>query len=57
MFPHHMSSSDCALISDHRYQNCVYTYRILPSEDMKLSVQVGELSKVDEILCLVVYYF
>lgn len=29
-------------ISDHRYQKCVYTYRILPSEDKKLSVQVGE---------------
>jgi len=23
-----------------RYQNCVYTYRILPNEDKKLSVQV-----------------
>lgn len=26
---------------NHRYQNCVYTYRILPNEDKKLSVQVG----------------
>lgn len=23
-----------------RFQNCVYTYRILPNEDKKLSVQV-----------------
>lgn len=35
--------SNGAFISDRRYQNCVYTYRILPSEDKKLSVQVGEL--------------
>lgn len=28
-------------IADHRYQNCVYTYRILPNEDKQLSVQVG----------------
>lgn len=26
---------------NNRYQNCVYTYRILPNEDKKLSVQVG----------------
>ncbi|KAG7228692.1 hypothetical protein INR49_008470 [Caranx melampygus] len=25
-----------------RYQNCVYTYRILPNEDRKLSVQASE---------------
>lgn len=25
----------------HRFQNCVYTYRILPNEDKKLSVQVA----------------
>ncbi|MEQ2314196.1 Phosphatidylinositol 3,4,5-trisphosphate 5-phosphatase 1 [Ameca splendens] len=24
------------------YQNCVYTYRILPNEDKKLSVQVEQ---------------
>lgn len=29
------------VIADHRYQNCVYTYRILPNEDKQLSVQVG----------------
>lgn len=57
MIPLHRSSSDiCVLVSDHRYQNCVYTYRILPSEDMKLSVQVGQRSKGDEIFCLVKYY-
>lgn len=27
--------------SSHRFQNCVYTYRILPNEDKKLSVQVA----------------
>lgn len=25
-----------------RYQNCVYTYRILPNEERKLSVQVRQ---------------
>lgn len=30
------------LYFDRRYQKCVYTYRILPSEDKKLSVQVCE---------------
>lgn len=46
MFPHLVTSGDiCVFMSDHRYQKCVYTYRILPSEDMKLSVQVGERTK------------
>lgn len=39
---HMFSSSDTHLhYFDCRFQNCVYTYRILPNEDKKLSVQVG----------------
>ena len=34
-----------------RYQNCVYTYRILPNEDKQLSVQVG--SQFDVIITLI----